>query len=490
MKYRSTDTTPVAAAKAGFSTATGYRLESDPQSPSLKRAPRDRRRPDPLAGIFDAEIVPMLEAAPGLRSVAVLGEVLRRHPELGEGIRRTLERRISHWRALHGAEREVIFRQVQEPGRMGLSDFTDMADLGVTVTGQPLTHRLYHFRLAYSGFEHVHVVLGGESFVALAEGLQNALWALGGAPREHRSDSLSAAFCNLEREADTDLTLRYEALCTHYAMAPSRNNRGVAHENGAIEGPHGHLKRAIADALLLRGTPEFGDLAAYRRFLDEFCGRRNAHNRKRIDAERAVLQQLPPRRTTDGEETNVIVTSSGGFILKRVFYTVPSRLIGHRLRVRLHDDRLDLYLGATHLLTLRRGRGYGDHRRGHVVDYRHVIHALRRKPMALPGLVYRDQLFPRDAYRQLYEAAIVQLPEKAACRLTVDILALAHDRGCEAELAVVISGFLAVGELPDMAEMRARFSPDPSTLPDITVLISPLSDYNALLTAVPTGEAA
>ena len=184
------------------------------------------------------------------------------------------------------------------------------------------------------------------------------------------------------------------------------------------------------------------------------------------------------------------VVRRGGFILKRVFYTVPSRLIGHRLRVRLQDDRLDLYLGATHLLTLRRGRGYGDHRRGHVVDYRHVIHALRRKPMALPGLVYRDQLFPRDAYRQLYEAAIVQLPEKAACRLTVDILALAHDRGCEAELAVVISGFLAVGELPDMAEMRARFSPDPSTLPDITVLISPLSDYNALLTAVPTGEAA
>ena len=106
MKYRSTDTTPVAAAKAGFSPATGYRLGEDPQPPSLKRAPRDRRRPDRLAGIFDAEVVPMLEAAPGVRSVAVLGEVLRRHPELGEGIRRALERRISHWRALHGARLE------------------------------------------------------------------------------------------------------------------------------------------------------------------------------------------------------------------------------------------------------------------------------------------------------------------------------------------------------------------------------------------------
>ena len=150
----------------------------------------------------------------------------------------------------------------------------------------------------------------------------------------------------------------------------------------------------------------------------------------------------------------------------------------------------DLYLGATHLLTLQRGRGYGDGRRGHVVDCRHVIHALRRKPMALPGLVYRDQLFPRDAYRQLYEAAMAALPEKVACRLTVDILALAHDRGCEAELATLITGILATGALPDMAALRARFAPDPASLPNITVLISPLSDYNALLATVPAGEAA
>ena len=156
-----------------------------------------------------------------------------------------------------------------------------------------------------------HAVLGGESFVALAEGLQNALWALGGAPREHRSDSLSAAFHNLERDAATDWTIRYEALCTHYGMTASRNNRGVAHENGAIERPHGHLKRALEDAVLLRGSRDFDDLAAYRRFLDECAGRRNAYNRKRIDAERAALQPLPARRTTDGEETTVTVTFVG-----------------------------------------------------------------------------------------------------------------------------------------------------------------------------------
>jgi hypothetical protein len=143
---------------------------------------------------------PILQAAPGIRAVAVLDELRRRHPELNPNVRRTLERRMSAWRALHGPEREVIFRQEHEPGRLGLSDFTDTSALGISIGSVAMDHRLYHFRLAFSGFEHAHVVLGGESFVALAEGLQNALWALGGVPKEHRSDSLSAAFRNLAAE--------------------------------------------------------------------------------------------------------------------------------------------------------------------------------------------------------------------------------------------------------------------------------------------------
>src|SRR4051794_12048609 len=293
MQFRQTDTVAAAAAKASFSTATGHRLARDSRLPSMKKGARGRRRPDPLGDIFEAEIVPMLKAALGLRPIAIFEEIVRRHPQLGAGIRRTIERRIRASRAIHGEEQEVIFRQTHEPGRVGLSDFTDMADLGITIAGVGLDHRLYHFRLAYSGFEHAHVVLGGESFVALAEGMQNALWWLGGAPREHRTDSLSAAFRNLDRNARDDLTRRYEDLCAHYGMRPSRNNRGIAHENGAIESSHGHLKRTIADALLLRGTADFDDLAAYRGFIDEIVSRRNARNSKRIDHERATLQALP-----------------------------------------------------------------------------------------------------------------------------------------------------------------------------------------------------
>ena len=194
MKFRQTDTLPVAAAKASISRATAFRFERDGRLAPHQETHRGRRRPDPLIDIFDAEVVPMIKAAPGLRAIAIFQELQRRHPNLPEGTRRTLERRIRSWRALHGAEQEVIFRQTHEPGRMGLSDFTGMAELAITIAGLSLDHRLYHFRLACSGFEHAHVIPGGESFVALAEGLQNALWAIGGSPREHRSDSLPAAF--------------------------------------------------------------------------------------------------------------------------------------------------------------------------------------------------------------------------------------------------------------------------------------------------------
>jgi hypothetical protein len=489
MTLRQTHGPALAAAKAGFSTATAYRFEQDPRPPSQKRQPRTRRRPDPLEKVWETEIVGMLEAAPGLRPIAIYEELRRRYPETDPKVRRTLERRVRAWRAVHGPDREVIFRQDHPPGRLGLSDFTDMSDLGVTIAGIALDHRLYHFRLAFSGFEYAHVVPGGESFVALAEGLQNALWSLGGAPELHRSDSLSAAFRNLDRDAEADLTRRYEQLCAHYGMTPTRNNRGLAHENGAIESAHGHLKNAVADALLLRGSRDFADLAAWRRFVDEIVGRRNARIARRIDQERPALKPLPARRTTDYEEVLVRVTSSSGFTLRKVFYSVPSRLIGHRLRVRLYDDRLECFLGSTPLMTMPRGRAHSSGKHGHVVDYRHVIHALRRKPMALLHLVYRDQLFPRRAYARAFEALLEQDSPKRACRIMVELLALAHERACEAELADHLTRDLDDSRLPDIAALRSRFAPSAAAVPAVVVHLGPLAAYDEI-GAMRTGEAA
>ena len=124
------------------------------------------------------------------------------------------------------------------------------------------------------------------------------------------------------------------------------------------------------------------------------------------------------------------VTSSSGFSFRHAFYTVPSRLIGHRLHLRIHDDRIEAYLGAAHMLTLPRGRAPS--KTGaratttHIVDYRHVIGSLRAKPGALAGLTYRDALWPRTAYRRAWEALIAVRPR--AGRTMVGLLALAHDR--------------------------------------------------------------
>ena len=213
----------------------------------------------------------------------------------------------------------------------------------------------------------------------------------------------------------------YEAFCAHYGMTPTRNNPGVSHENGSIESAHGHLKRALADALLLRASWTFHDLPAWRGFVDDIVGRGNLRNAKRIDQERMALNKLPVRKTADYEEVNVDVTSSTAFTLRKVFYSVPSRLIGHRLRVRLYDDRLERFQGSRPFVTLRRGRPQPNGKHGHVVDYRHVIHSLRRKPMALLNLVYRDQLFPRRAFALAFEALLAGLGERPACRAMVGI---------------------------------------------------------------------
>jgi hypothetical protein len=499
MDFRRHHPQPVAAAKAGFSERTGRRVETAHHLPQPDSAqPRLRRRTaDPFHGLWDSEIRPMLEATPGLRPVTLLEEMQRRYPDHDwDRLRRSLERRVRAWSAEHGADREVIFRQDHIPGQQALSDFTDMGDAGVSVAGQPLVHRLYHFVLAYSAWEHAELVLGGESFTALAVGLQNALWMLGGVPAEHRSDSLSAAFRNLDDDARLDQTRRYEAFCAHYGMTPTRNNTGVAHENGAIESQHGHLKRRVAQALLLRGSSDFASLDAYRAWIADFIGRRNARRGKMVRLEATALHALPSRRTTDYDEATVFVTSSSGFVLRKVFYTVPSRLIGFRMRVRIYDDRLDCIVGDSPVLTLRRGRSGADGRHGHVIDYRHIIHSLRRKPMALLNLVYRDALFPRPAYRLAWERLLTTVEASAACKTMVALLLLAHESGHEAELAVALSELLGqdAGAGPvggfaiDLVALRIRFATVRGAMPDIVVTLPSVASYDTLLPSM--GQAA
>jgi hypothetical protein len=373
----------------------------------------------------------------------------------------------------------VFFPQLHTPGQRCLSDFTAMGDLGIKIAGLPFAHILYHFVLAFSRWEHAEVIEGGESFESLSKGLQNALWQAGGAPLEHRSDSLSAAFKNLAEE--DDFTVRYTALLDHYGMAGTRNNRGLGHENGSVESSHRFLKQAIEQALLLRGHRDFEDRAAYESFVREAVMRRNRRNVAAFRIEREHLLDLPERRTTDFVEEEARVTRCGTFTVRAILYSAPSRLIGQRLKVRLYSDRLECYLSGAPVLSLARGVRSPINGRGRVIDYRHFIEALKRKPQAFKGLVFRDALFPREAYRRMWEQLELKLTQRQACQTIVALLQMAADDGIEGVLAERLEVLLAAGELPDLKRLREEFAPRVTDPPQVTIEMPAASVYDALL---------
>lgn len=385
---------------------------------------------------------------------------------------------MQQWRAVSGPPKEVFFPQQHEPGVQGLSDFTDMADLGVTIASASFAHRLYHYVLAFSRWEYACVVEGGESFEALSGGLQSALWQAGGCPREHRTDSLSAAFKNLKEEED--FTTRYAALLEHYGMTGTRNNRGQGHENGSVESSHRYLKEAVDQALMLRGHRDFDDRAAYDAFLREVVMRRNRRNTAAFRIERERLVDLPLRRTTDFVEEEARVTRCSTFTVRGILYSAPSRLIGHRLKVRVYADRLDCYLGGALVHSVPRGSRANNNT--HALDYRHFIEGLKRKPQAFKGLAFRDALFPREAYRRTWEQLEAKLTQREACKTMVGLLEIAALDGVEAMLAAKLNTLLVEGTLPELKALREEFAPRQADCPVVKVEIPPVSSYDALLT--------
>ena len=480
MKLRKTKTQDLAAARSGMSERSARRAEQSATLPSQTPRRYWSSRPDPFADVWDSEVVPLLEGAPTLMAITLLRKLQDDHPDrFPDGMLRTLQRHVRHWRALKGPGKEVLFPQDHAPGQQGLSDFTAMGKLCITIAGAVFAHILYHFVLAFSRWEYVEVVESGESFEALSKGLQNALWQAGGVPKEHRTDSLSAAFKNLAEEED--FTVRYTALLEHYDLLGTRNNRGVSHENGSVESSHRYLKEAIEQALLLRGHRDFDDRAAYSGFVREVVMRRNRRNAAAFRVERGQLQDLPLRRTTDFVEEQAMVTRSGTFTVRAVLYSSPSRLIGHLLKVRLYADRLDCYLSGALVLTLVRGARAANSTRGRQLDYRHFIDSLKRKPQAFKGLVYRDDLFPREEYRRTWEQLEMKLPTRQACQAIVALLEMAAQDGVEAVLAQRLDALLAAGVLPDVKRLREEFMPREAEVPVVTVEIPPASRYDALL---------
>jgi len=472
----------VSAAKAGISERSGRNIEHNERI-DPKRMLRWRSRPDPLKAVWESELKPMLEQTPALTAITLLEYLQSQYPgNYPDKLLRTIQRRVKQWQALYGPEKEVMFRQVHEIGRLGLSDFTKLKKVSITIAGKVFEHLLYHFRLAYSRWSFIKVTQGGESYPALAEGLGNALQKLGGCPAEHRTDSLSAAFKNLSLKDKEDMTVRYDALCRHYGMSATRNNRGKGHENGSVESPHGHIKRRIEQALLLRGNNDFENVSAYQKFIDNIVSQANRRNAKAIDSERKFLLPLPSRPSVDYTERRAVVSSSSTIEVRRVTYTVPSRLQGEALNIRVYDDRLLCYLGSQHVVTLERLHFARGSKRERQVDYRHVIHSLVKKPQAFRYSRLRDDLLPDANYQNIWLAIDKIMPSQEACRFIVGLLYLAATSDCEKALGEKVIAGLNAGHKLSLSCLQQQFCKElGSSHNGIQVKQHPLEKYNKLI---------
>ena len=482
-QHRNLHSQVAAAAKAGISERSARRIEEAQSLPSQRPQRSWRTREDPLSAVWDSEVIPLLQTDARLNAVTLLEELQRRYPgQWDTSVLRTLQRRMRLWRAKFGAEREVYFAQVHPPGRQGISDFTVADELNVEIGGVVFAHRLYQFALAYSGWRHATVIATGESFMALSTGLQAALWALGGVPEEHRTDSLSAAFNNLAEQEE--LAKRYADLCRHYGLRATRCNPGQSNENGSIESRNNSLKTALDQALRLRASRSFDKRSDYETFVDTIVQRMNTRALKLLATERTMLKPLPVRHTAEFEEIPARVSKYAIFTLKGVLYSVPSQLIGHRLMVRQYAQHVEGWLGGQCVVSLPRARPGEGQRVGRSIDYRHLVGALKRKPGAFARWVLRDAAFPRAVYRQTWERLISQRPEREACKTMVGLLVLAAD-GHEAQLAQELEQLVELDQLPDLDALTQLLAPPKEDVPQVVVTLPPLAIYDALYEAAP-----
>jgi hypothetical protein len=476
------ETQELAAAKAGMDVKTARKYLNSGKLPSENRPERTwRTRKDPFERVWE-EIRELVDGNPGLEAKTIFEALQRKYPgEFGDGQLRTLQRRLKRWRATEGPGREVFFVQRHVPGRLGESDFTHMTELGITIGDQSFAHLLYHFVLAYSNWEDATVCYS-ESFESLSEGLQNALWELGGVPLEHRTDRLSTAVNNMSDEKE--FTARYEALLRHYRMDGQKIQAGKANENGDVEQRHYRLKRAINQALL-RGSRDFASLPEYKQFLRLLLAQLNAGRRERVKTEMQYLKALPDARLESNKRVKVRVDSGSVIYVDRNVYSVHSRLIGEQVEARLTAETVEVWYAGQKVEQLPRLRGRGKHR----VDYRHIIDWLVRKPGAFSNYRYREELFPTSRFRMIWDA-LREIDAVRANKRYLEILQLAAQEG-EALVDAALRRALEDGEIgPGKLNVAAIRSLLPEATPpvtDVAVAEVTLASFDELLGGQSTG---
>jgi len=401
-KGRTQEQAAVTANLSSRKTAAKY--ERLGQLPSELKQPRTyRTRTDPFVGDWP-EVEEMLVGAPELEAKTLFGWLCEEHPgKYQEGQLRTFQRRVADWRALHG-DQVAVLEQVHYPGEVLQTDGVWLTELGVTIQGEPFKHMLIHSVLTYSNWEWGRIAQS-ESLAAIKSGVQSTLRKLGYVPQIHQTDNSSAATRILSAEEQEDAegrrgyTVGYLEFVDHYGMEPRTTHLRSPHENGDVESSNGGLKRALEQHLLLRGSRDFESIEAYETFLQQVMGKRNRGRQERLEEEMEVMKPLPTASLTICREEKVKVSRSSLIRVLRNTYSVPTGLIGHTIKVRIHEWHLEVYYGTKLVETLPRLVG----RRKRHINYRHLIDTLLRKPGGFRNYRYRDELFPSLVFRQAWE---------------------------------------------------------------------------------------
>lgn len=468
----------LAAAMAGMTAKTARKYEVGPLPSHFKKPRTWRTRKDPFAKHWESVAEPLLKADRDrtLQATTVLDEFVRVDPDLyDDSLLRSLQRRIREWRALQGPNKEVFFPQEHPPGFEAQLDFTHATELGVTIGGEPLKHLFFELILNYSGHRHVQIAYS-ENFESLSDGLQSGFSSFGGVTERVCHDSLSAATHELKKSSGRKLTPRFAAVLDHFDLDSRRINVRKSNENGVVESGNKTLKSALNQALKVRGGRNFVTLKAYLEFADGVVEKLNRKCAKKFEVEQKVLRPLPSSRIPSF--TDFVSRVSRWSIIRVVtqVYSVPSRLIGEKVTVRLHPAEIEILFKDQSVDRFPRLQGRGVHR----IDYRHIIHSLVRKPGAFARYCYREELFPSLVFRKSYDALKTSRGERAHVDY-LQILNLAA-KNLETDVEAALSILLEAGRAFRFIDVEALVVPPKPRAEALVAPMTPnLSEYDAML---------
>lgn len=467
-----------AAMMAGMHRNTARKhLKGPTTEQSVRPARHWRTREDPFAEDKDW-ITAQLRQVPGLEAQTLFEELCARRPgKYEEGQLRTMQRRIRSWRGTEGPPKEVYFSQEHRPGEAFQTDFTEGKSLGVTIGGEALDHLLCHVVLPYSNWEWV-TVCGSESMLALRRGVLRAVRQLQRVAEYHQTDNSTAATHQVEK--GRRFNEEYKTWIEGLGMTPRTTAVGCKEQNGDVEASNGQLKRRLEQQLLVRSSRDFESVSAYEQWLETIVVALNQKRGQRLAEEIAQMRPVNLMGISDFVEQEVRVTAWGTVRVMKNAYSVPSRLIGLKVRVRSDETHLEVFYNSKSQLRMERLSGINGRR----IDYRHLIWSLVRKPGAFARYRYREELFPSVAFRKAYDGLRKGRSELDADREYLRLLHLAAST-MEAEVEGALVQLLERGEAPTKEAVSKLIGERPQAGPPLLEALEiDLASFDELLLEV------